>query len=567
MASAENLASRYRPTTFTDVVGAKGALTVLQASAATATPINALLLSGGSGVGKTTLARIYAAAFFCPHVTDGNPCGQCDVCASITTSRTHPDVTEVDAAAAGGVDNVRTFAAAVSLVPAAGNWRIHIIDEAHGLTKEGASAFLRLLEEPPAHAVFILATTDPQKLPAAIRGRCLHLPVSVADDDAKLANLRRICRGQQWTFDDSELATIIDITDPDLGVRGTISNLSAVAGAGPGANTYTIVSAVPPHILVGLCDAIVDRRTVDAAATIEDLTGHYPALTLHTQLVAYTRRKLHHCLRSGSTYHQDALTWLHLWTAFTTNPPTSAGLLLAVTRASRPELHSMDGLVDLTSEADAIAARLDELIEKVGKLPPQAVATATDPTGERPPHTPGTPVDAVTDEPDPTVDTPDTGEHEHQRRVPDDDEQSDDESATSGITFVRGNDRIERLLDDPARAQRVAAIGEKMAEADQTHTSAEPASFEAAQTVEPIPEEVDTTPDTRITVDVAVLNAVAKKTPRAAMLVRNNIVTSNGTTWTLWLRDDTDVGLAAVAAAHLHDEGHPTTYRIGTPPA
>ncbi|NES98067.1 MAG: DNA polymerase III subunit gamma/tau [Desertifilum sp. SIO1I2] len=169
-----NLHLKYRPQILTDLVGQPTIQTCLSNAIATGTIAPAYLFKGGRGTGKTSTARIFAKSLNClnstiPTVT---PCGHCQSCRSITTSSSL-DVTEIDAASHGGVDDARELVNTVSLAPVAGRKRVIIIDEAHMLTTQSQNALLKCIEEPPAHVVFILCTTESHKILPTIVSRCL----------------------------------------------------------------------------------------------------------------------------------------------------------------------------------------------------------------------------------------------------------------------------------------------------------------------------------------------------------------------------------------------------------
>jgi len=169
-----SLYRKYRPQTFEDVVGQDHVAHTLR-NALAADPIriaHAYLFCGPRGTGKTTSARLLAKCLNCEKGPTSTPCNECDFCTRVRDNQTTMDLIEIDAASNRGIDNVRELIAGVSSAPSGGSYRIYIIDEVHMLTNESFNALLKTLEEPPSHAIFVLATTDAHKVPTTITSRC-----------------------------------------------------------------------------------------------------------------------------------------------------------------------------------------------------------------------------------------------------------------------------------------------------------------------------------------------------------------------------------------------------------
>ena len=169
---------------------------------------HAFLFAGPKGTGKTSAARIIAKVVNCEHLTaGGEPCNKCDQCVSITKG-TNLDVIELDAASHRGIDDVRAIKDAVKLAPAKAKKKVYIIDEAHMLTTEASNALLKTLEEPPEHCIFILATTNPEKLLPTIRSRTVNITFRKANEKEILASLGRIVKAEKIKISDADLETI-----------------------------------------------------------------------------------------------------------------------------------------------------------------------------------------------------------------------------------------------------------------------------------------------------------------------------------------------------------------------
>src|SRR6478735_1482243 len=178
------LARKYRPQTFDEIVGQEHVTQTLTNAIATGRLHHAFLFTGARGVGKTTAARILAKALSCVNAPTPTPCNECDACKEITQGSS-VDVQEIDAASNNGVDNIRELRESIRYAPVRGKKKVYILDEVHMLSSGAWNALLKTLEEPPPHAVFVFATTDPHKLPATILSR-------VQRYNFKLVSVRRI---------------------------------------------------------------------------------------------------------------------------------------------------------------------------------------------------------------------------------------------------------------------------------------------------------------------------------------------------------------------------------------
>ena len=267
MAANASLAALYRPQTFAEVVGQDMVKSILSRAAREDRVAPAYLLSGTRGVGKTTIARIFAKALNCEHAPTGEPCNQCEACRRITQG-SFVDVVEIDGASNRGIDDIRRLRDAVGYAPLEGRYKVFIIDEAHMLTKEAFNALLKTLEEPPARVTFILATTEQHKFPVTIVSRCQHFVFRQIPEATLEAHISNILDREGRPFE-QEAAHLIARRAAGS-VRDSMSLLGQVLalGCAPG----EALTARMAREVLGLAGQEVMDRLLSALAT-HDTTG------------------------------------------------------------------------------------------------------------------------------------------------------------------------------------------------------------------------------------------------------------------------------------------------------
>jgi len=208
-------ARKYRPQRFDEVVGQEHITTTLKNAITSGRIAHAYLLTGPRGVGKTTTARILAKTINCEHPVDAEPCNKCEMCLSISNGQLI-DIIEIDAASNRGIDEIRTLRDSVRYAPSKGKYKVYIIDEVHMLTKDSFNAFLKTLEEPPEHIVFIFATTDVHRVPLTILSRCQRYDFRRIQLDTIKTLLLEIAKKESITIDDKTLTLIARKADGGL---------------------------------------------------------------------------------------------------------------------------------------------------------------------------------------------------------------------------------------------------------------------------------------------------------------------------------------------------------------
>src|SRR5215211_7353517 len=284
-----SLYRKYRPRTFHDIVGQDHVTGTLVNAIQTGQVHHAMLFCGTRGTGKTSTARVLAKALNCVKGPTPEPCNVCDACVSITDG-TNLDVTEIDAASHGSVDDARDLREKASYAPAAARYKVYIIDEAHMVTTQGFNAMLKVLEEPPEHVRFVFCTTEPHKVIEAIRSRCQRHDFRRIRTAALVQDFARICEAEGVDIEPAALELVARASDGSH--RDGLSRLDQVLTfAGPKvilADVAQVLGALPVELRFDLAEALAAHRVADVLACVERVVdaGH--------DLHQFTREALEH---------------------------------------------------------------------------------------------------------------------------------------------------------------------------------------------------------------------------------------------------------------------------------
>ncbi|MDO4284882.1 MAG: DNA polymerase III subunit gamma/tau [Eubacteriales bacterium] len=265
---------KYRPRTFEDVWGRDTIVRTLKNQIISGRIGHSYLFCGTRGTGKTTIAKIYARAVNCEHPADGSPCGECPSCQAIARDASL-NVVEMDAASNNGVDDIRNIIDEVSYSPTQGRYRVYIIDEVHMLSTPAFNALLKTLEEPPSYAIFILATTEPNKLPITILSRCQRYDFGRLSAETIMGRLREVAQREDLTIEERALHYIAVAADGSM--RDGLSLLDQCNAFNYGNDTLTydktleILGAVDAGIFADLFEAVNQSRVREALEILDSI--------------------------------------------------------------------------------------------------------------------------------------------------------------------------------------------------------------------------------------------------------------------------------------------------------
>lgn len=250
---------KWRPKTFEDVSGQDHITSVLKSEVSSGKLTHAYIFCGPRGTGKTTCAKIISKAVNCEHPVNGNPCGKCPSCIAIEEGRT-TDVIEMDAASNNGVDNVRDIRDGVAYTPADLKYKVYIIDEVHMLSVAAFNALLKTLEEPPEYVIFILATTEINKIPATVLSRCQRFDFHRVSEDVIAKRLRTVCDGERIDAEDAALYLIAGLAQGAF--RDALNMLEYCSGVGGKITEKSageLLGASSSELLCGMAVAIAEK--------------------------------------------------------------------------------------------------------------------------------------------------------------------------------------------------------------------------------------------------------------------------------------------------------------------
>lgn len=262
---------KYRPSTFTSVVGQEHITKTLENAVKSGKTSHAYLFTGSRGTGKTSCAKILSKAVNCLNPIDGNPCNECEICRGIDNGSIL-DIIEIDAASNNGVDNIRDLREEANFTPANAKYRVYIIDEVHMLSIGAFNALLKTLEEPPAHVIFILATTEVHKLPSTILSRCQRFDFKRIEPEAIAERLKEVATKENLNLADDGAMLIARIADGAMrdalslldrcsSIEGVIDSTAVAKSAGLAGREY----------IFDLCDSIIQKNPAKALEIVDKL--------------------------------------------------------------------------------------------------------------------------------------------------------------------------------------------------------------------------------------------------------------------------------------------------------
>ncbi len=267
----KSLYRKYRPSKFDDVYGQQYIVKTLCNAIINGKIGHAYLFNGTRGTGKTTIAKIFAKMVNCPNMKDNNPCGKCEICTCENTDEI-PDIIEIDAASNNGVDEIRELKNKIKLMPVSCKYKVYIIDEVHMLSTGAFNALLKTLEEPPEHVIFILATTEPQKLPITIISRCQRFDFKKISINDIVDRLKFIAKNEKLKVSDEALFEIAKISDGALrDAIGTLDQLSSYTDNIDIDDIYMLKGSISNKDLISLVEYYADSDILNMLDLIDEI--------------------------------------------------------------------------------------------------------------------------------------------------------------------------------------------------------------------------------------------------------------------------------------------------------
>ena len=395
---------KWRPQAFEEIIGQDRVTRTLQNAIRTNRVVHAYLFAGHRGTGKTTTARILAKALNCLSGPTPTPDGTCPNCEAIAGGHSL-DVIEIDAATNRGIDEIRELRDRIRLVPTEGRYKVYIIDEAHMLTTEGANALLKTLEEPPSHAVLILVTTEPHRLPPTILSRCQRFDFRRVSQREIIARLRRIAETEGFRIEDQALTLIAGAADGSVRDAESILDQLAAFAEGPitDADVISVLGMLAEDVALRFADGILHRDVPACVDLVHHVIGEGKDVrqVLHT-LLDHFRDLL--VLKTGA--RADVLDTTEQRLAALRAQAEGAGIddvlralkVLAATEAEarwnpQPRLLLEIGLIrlcrpEMDATLEGLRARLADLEQRIEgtapATPPKAPAPAPAPSKPQP---------------------------------------------------------------------------------------------------------------------------------------------------------------------------------------